>query len=126
MSGAVAVPAALAVVYCLYAAFVAGDNGWSTGLTWLIALVSAAVLFVLCYAVGRWQHGRQSETVAVAYAVLLGVAMGYLLSLNSHRSVMSSTGVALLSALAFGASVYYIAHTNMQNRRARRRGRRLS
>ncbi len=116
----VAVPAALALVYCLYAAFVSGDNGWSTGLSWLIALVSAAVLFLLCAALGRWQHGRQPETVAVAYAVVGGIALGYLLSLNDGTSVLVSAGVSLLCAAALGACVYYVTHTNRQNRAAAR------
>lgn len=101
----------IAVVYCLYTAFIAGDNHWSTGLTWLIALVSAAALGVLCYAVGRWQRGRQPETIGTAYAVVFGCAMGYLLSLNDWSVLKSSLAGAVLAA-AMGVSAFYIAHTH--------------
>lgn len=117
--GAVAVPLTLAFVYCLYAAFVSGDNGWSTGLSWLIALVSAAVLFVLCYAVGRRQHGRQPATVGAAYGAVLGVALGYLVSLNDHWSIMGAVILSALCAAAFGLSVFYIAHVNRRNKEVR-------
>lgn len=119
VSGSWAVPLTLSFVYCLYAAFVAGDNGWSTGLSWLIALVSAAVLFVLCYAVGRWQHGRQPGAVGAAYAAVLGVSLGYLLSLNSNWSVLTSIVVAVLCAASLGLSVFYVVHVNGRNERMR-------
>lgn len=115
----VAVPATIALVYCLYTAFIAGDNGWSTGLTWLIALVSAGVLGLLCFAVGRWQAGKQPESVAVAYGVVFGLAMGYLLSLNGW-SILQSCGVGLLLAAVMGVTVFYTGHTHRFNRRARR------
>jgi uncharacterized membrane protein len=116
----VGIPATIALSYCLYAAFVAGDNGWSTGLTWLIALVSAGVLGVVCFAVGRWQSGRQPESIAVVYGMVFGIAMGYLLSLNDW-SILKSCGVGLLLAASMAVSVFYIAHTH-QRWTGRRRG----
>jgi hypothetical protein len=98
----VAIPAFIALCYCLYAAFIAGDNGWSTGLTWLIALVS-----------GRWQSGRQPETVAAVYGVIFGLAMGYLLSLNGW-SILKSCGSGLALAAAMAVSVFYIDHTHQR------------
>ncbi len=111
----IGVPATIALAYCLYTAFVAGDNGWSTGLVWLIALVSAGVLGVLCFVVGRWQAGRQPETVAVVYGAVFGPAMGYLLSLNGW-SVLQSCGVGLLLAGVMAVSVFYIDHTYRKDR----------
>ncbi len=107
----VAIPVTLAVSYCLYTAFVAGDNGWSTGLTWLIALVSAGILGVLCFVVGRWQSGREPESVATVYAVIFGCAMGYLLSL-ADWSILKASLVGFSLALSMGVCVFYISHTH--------------
>lgn len=116
----VAIPATLAFCYCLYAAFITGDNGWSTGLSWLIALLSAGILALLCFAVGRWQSGRQPETVAAAYGMVFGLAMGYLLSLNDW-SILKSCGVGLALAAAMAVSVFYIDHTHQRWTGRRRR-----
>lgn len=105
------VPAAIALVYCLYTAFVAGDNNRSTGRTWLIALVSAGILGVVCYAVGRWQTGRQAETVGAAYGVVFGCAMGYLLSLNGW-SILRTALIGLALAASMGVCAFYISHTH--------------
>ncbi len=113
----VGIPATIAFVYCLYTAFIAGDNGWSTGLTWLIALVSAGVLGLLCFAVGRWQAGKQPESVAIAYGVVFGLAMGYLLSLNNW-SILQSCGVGLGLAASMGATVFYTGHTHRKDEEA--------
>jgi chromate transport protein ChrA len=110
-AAAVGVPAFLALCYCLYTAFIAGDNGWSTGLTWLIALVSAAVVGVLCYAIGRWQPGRQPETIGTVYAVVFGIAMGYLLSL-SNWSILKASLVGFALAASMGVCAFYIVHTH--------------
>ena len=116
-----AIPATLAVSYCLYTAFIADDHGWSTGLTWLIALVAGAVLGIVCYVVGRWQSGRQPETVAVVYGVVFGIAMGYLLSLNEWP-ILKSCGVGLALAASMAVAVYYTDHTHrLWSGRARRR-----
>ncbi len=114
-ASSVGIPVVLAIAYCLYAAFMAGDNGWSTGLTWLIALVSGAVLGLVCFVVGRWQAGRQSESVATVYAVVFGCAMGYLLSL-SDWSILKASLVGFALALSMGVSVFYISHTHRANR----------
>lgn len=113
---ALGIPATLALCYCLYAAFIAGNNGWSTGLTWLIALVSAGVLGVLCFAIGRWQSaGRQPESLGTVYGVTFGVAMGYLLSLNDW-SILKASLIGFSLALSMGVAVFYIAHTHQRPR----------
>lgn len=114
------VPAAIALAYCLYAAFVAGGNGHSTGRTWLIALVSAGILAVVCFAVGRWQTGRQPESVGTVYGVVFGCAMGYLLSLNEW-SILKASLVGLALAASMGVCAFYVLHTRGVNAPPERR-----
>jgi hypothetical protein len=111
---AVGVPAFLALGYCLYTAFIAGNNGHSTGTTWLIALVSAFVVGVLCFAVGRWQSARrrEPESMGIAYGAVFGGATGFLLSLNGSWSLLKSSLVGLVLAAALGVCVVYVVHTH--------------
>ncbi|MFD4373561.1 hypothetical protein [Streptomyces sp. NPDC058486] len=110
LHGAV-LPAVIGILYGLWAATVSRHGGALTwGQLWL-GLVSAIVLAGALWALHTYGHTLPREARAVAWAVVIGGAVGFLYSL-SGASVFSSSGLGLAVGGAVGAGMFYLFYTH--------------
>ncbi|MER7947508.1 hypothetical protein ABTY59_08990 [Streptomyces sp. NPDC096079] len=104
-------PVTIGVLYGLYAATNARHGGPTTlGQLWL-GLASAIVLAVAIYALRHYGHVLPREPRAAAWGALVGIAVGFLYSL-AGASVLSSSGLGLMSGAVSGAAAYYLFYTH--------------
>ncbi|GAA1909826.1 hypothetical protein [Streptantibioticus ferralitis] len=94
------VPTVLGVIFGAYALFLEQANGVSAGTAALRGLVAAVVMAAVCFLIGRRQRWMQAESQAIAYGVVFGMAMGYLINLSGATLLKSS-----LLGLAFGGGM---------------------
>ncbi|MFJ6630962.1 hypothetical protein ACIQMR_06040 [Streptomyces sp. NPDC091376] len=102
----IALPVVIGVLYGLYTSFIARTSGESAGAQFAIGLISCLVLAGLCYALGRYQHRLPRGLRAVAYAALVGVAVGYLNSLSGD-SVLTAIVLAVIITAATFCVMFY-------------------
>ncbi|MEV5442338.1 hypothetical protein AB0N23_07295 [Streptomyces sp. NPDC052644] len=106
-----ALPAALALVYALYAGFLHRGEGPTDWGDVLFGLVAGAVFGALCHALGRRQRALPRETRAFAYGALGGVAIGLLRSL-AGGSLLTSAVIGLIVGAAIGVAAFYVFYTH--------------
>jgi hypothetical protein len=106
-----AVPATLGAAYGLYTSFVLRNHG-ATGLRqFWYGLITAAVLAVLCFALGRVQRSMLPLVRAVAYGALMSAAVGLLVGLTGS-SVLRSSALGLSVGLGMFVAAFYIFYTH--------------
>ena len=104
-----AVPLVIGLVFGGWSLFVEQDNGVDTGVAALRGLVAWVVMAVVCYLIGRRQRWMQPETQAIAYGVVFGIAMGYLINLGGHWW-LRSTLMGLAFGLGMGVTTFYYSY----------------
>jgi hypothetical protein len=103
------VPAVIGFVFGGWALYLEQDNGVDAGAAAWHGLVAWVVMGVVCFLIGRRQRWMQAESQAIAYGVVFGIAMGYLINLGGHgwlRSVL----MGLAFGLAMGVTTFYYSY----------------
>ncbi|MFD4758502.1 hypothetical protein ACFWOJ_06325 [Streptomyces sp. NPDC058439] len=106
-----AVPATLGAAYGLYASFILRNNGASGGRQFWYGLITAVVLAVLCFALGRIQHTLLPLVRGAAYGALTAAAIGLLVGLTGS-SVLRSSALGLAVGLGMFITAFYIFYTH--------------
>ncbi|MFI5768890.1 hypothetical protein ACIA74_10105 [Streptomyces sp. NPDC051658] len=106
-----AIPVTLGAAYGLYASFILRNNGASGGRQFWYGLITAVVLAVLCFALGRIQHAMLPLVRAVVYGALTAAAVGLLVGLTDS-SVLRSSALGLAVGLGMFITTFYIFYTH--------------
>ncbi|MFF8384224.1 hypothetical protein [Streptomyces kanasensis] len=106
-----ALPAALAVVYGLYAGFLHRRDGPTDWGDVLFGLVCAVVFGVLCLGLARAQGSLPRETRGLAYGALGGIGVGFLYS-ASGGTLLASAVLGLLVGAAVFCAAFYVFYTH--------------
>ncbi|WP_228976013.1 hypothetical protein [Streptomyces sp. DH12] len=106
-----ALPAALAVVYGLYAGFLHRGDGPTDWGDVLFALAAAVVFGALCLGLARVQRRLPREARGLAYGALGGTAIGFLYSV-SGGSLLASAVLGLIVGAAFFCAAFYVFYTH--------------
>ncbi|MER5496452.1 MULTISPECIES: hypothetical protein [unclassified Streptomyces] len=106
-----AIPVTLGAAYGLYASFILRNNGASGFRQFWYGLITAVVLAVLCYGLGRIQRRMLPLVRAVAYGALTAAAIGLLVGLTDS-SVLRSSALGLSVGLGMFVSAFYIFYTH--------------
>ncbi|MFF2326563.1 MULTISPECIES: hypothetical protein [unclassified Streptomyces] len=105
------VPATLGAAYGLYASFILRNHGASGGRQFWYGLITAVVLAVLCFALGRIQHTLLPLVRGVAYGALTAAAIGLLVGLTGS-SVLRSSALGLAVGLGMFITTFYLFYTH--------------
>ncbi|MFJ7195806.1 MULTISPECIES: hypothetical protein [unclassified Streptomyces] len=106
-----AIPVTLGAAYGLYASFILRNNGATGYRQFWYGLITAVVLAVLCFALGRIQHTMLPLVRAVAYGALTAAAIGLLVGLTDS-SVLRSSMLGLAVGLGMFITTFYIFYTH--------------
>ncbi|GAA2433531.1 hypothetical protein GCM10010433_37730 [Streptomyces pulveraceus] len=106
-----AIPVTLGAVYGLYASFILRNNGATGFRQFWYGLITAVVLAVLCFALGRIQHRMLPLVRAAAYGALTAAAIGLLVGLTDS-SVLRSSALGLAVGLGMFITTFYIFYTH--------------
>ncbi|WP_411077329.1 hypothetical protein [Streptomyces sp. cmx-10-25] len=104
-------PIVIGVLYGLYAETNARDGGPLALSQLWIGLVSAVVLAVAIHTLRRHDRALPRVPRAAAWGALVGVSLGYAYSLTD-ASVLSSSGLGLVSALVTAVCAHYFFYTH--------------
>ncbi|MBT2440789.1 hypothetical protein J7E93_11850 [Streptomyces sp. ISL-36] len=104
-------PATLGVVYGFYAATVDRHGGPITWGQVLLGFVSAVVHAGAVHMLRARGRALPRELRAATWAALVGIALGFLVSL-SHMSVLSATVLALVVAAGTFCVAFYLFYTH--------------
>lgn len=104
-------PAALALVYALYAGFLVRGDGPTTWGHVLFGLVSGLVFGSLCHTLGRVRHALPREARGLAYGALGGIATGFLYSV-SGGTLLGSAVLGLTVGAAVFCAAFYVFYTH--------------
>ncbi|MEV6163525.1 hypothetical protein AB0L71_16625 [Streptomyces sp. NPDC052052] len=110
-----AIPVTLGAAYGLYASFILRNHGASGGRQFWYGLITAVVLAVLCFALGRIQHRLLPLVRGVAYGALTSAAIGLLVGLTGS-SVLRSSALGLSVGLGMFIASFYLFYTHEQVR----------
>ncbi|MFD8209979.1 hypothetical protein ACFV2S_26700 [Streptomyces sp. NPDC059695] len=104
-------PVTIGVLYGLYAATNARQGGPTTlGQLWL-GIISAVVLAVAIWSLRHYGHVLPREARGAAWGALVGIAVGFLYSL-AGASILSSSGLGLMSGAVSGVAAFYLFYTH--------------
>ncbi|MDF3291736.1 hypothetical protein [Streptomyces silvisoli] len=103
------VPTIIGLAFGGWSLYLAQDNGVDAGVAALRGLVAWVVMGVVCFLIGRRQRWMQAESQAIAYGVVFGMAMGYLINLGGHGWLRSSL-MGLAFGLAMAATTFYFSY----------------
>jgi len=106
-----AIPAVLGAAYGLYASFILRNHGASGGRQFWYGLITAVVLAVICFALGRTQYAMLPLVRAVAYGALTAAAIGLLVGLTGS-SVLRSSALGLSVGLGMFVTAFYLFYTH--------------
>ncbi|MFB7913575.1 hypothetical protein [Streptomyces sp. NPDC056061] len=106
-----AVPAVLGAVYGLYASFILRNHGATGYRQFWYGLLTAVVLAVLCFALGRTQRSMLPLVRGAAYGALTAAAIGLLVGLTGS-SVLRSSALGLSVGLGMFVTAFYIFYTH--------------
>ncbi|MFF9346793.1 hypothetical protein [Streptomyces sp. NPDC014734] len=106
-----AVPAVLGAAYGLYASFILRNNGATGYRQFWYGLITAAVLAVLCFGLGRIQRSMLPLVRAAAYGALTAASIGLLVGLTGS-SVLRSSALGLSVGLGMFVTMFYIFYTH--------------
>ncbi|WKU45304.1 hypothetical protein Q3V23_15190 [Streptomyces sp. VNUA116] len=102
-----AVPLTGGVALGLFAIFLAGNNGYTTGAAVVIGVVAGLIAMAAGYALLRERNTMIAEVRAAAFGALFGGSMGFLHAL-SGGTVIRSAGIGVLTGLGMGVASYYV------------------
>ncbi|MET9417761.1 hypothetical protein ABZY03_26950 [Streptomyces klenkii] len=102
-----AVPVTGGIVLGLFAIFLAGNNGYTTGAAVVIGVVAGLIAMAAGYALLHERNTMIAEVRAAAFGALFGGSMGFLHAL-SGGTVLRSAGIGLLTAMGMGLASYYV------------------
>ncbi|MET8950434.1 hypothetical protein ACWEO4_05095 [Streptomyces sp. NPDC004393] len=111
LTGRVAVPVVLGLLYGYWAAANRRAAGPITGWNILFGFVCAIVFAVLCAGLFTLARRLPRELHAVLWAAFAGIAFGFLYS-QTGQSVLLATGLSLAVAVAFFAFNFYRYYTH--------------
>ncbi|MFJ6578835.1 hypothetical protein ACIQMY_23050 [Streptomyces sp. NPDC091368] len=108
-------PVTIGILYGLYTATNAREGGpWGLGQLW-VGLISAVVLAAAIWALRHYGHVLPRELRGAAWGALVGISVGFLYSLTG-ASVLSSSGLGLMSGAVSGAAAFYLFYTHEDGR----------
>ncbi|MCX4796420.1 MULTISPECIES: hypothetical protein [unclassified Streptomyces] len=106
-----AIPVTLGAAYGLYMSFILRNHGASGGRQFWYGLITAVVLAVLCFALGRIQHTLLPLVRGFAYGALTAAAIGLLVGVTGS-SVLRSSALGLAVGLGMFITTFYIFYTH--------------
>ncbi|MFF2007602.1 hypothetical protein ACFVWY_00820 [Streptomyces sp. NPDC058195] len=110
-----AIPVVLGGAYGLYASFILRNNGATGYRQFWYGLITAVVLAVLCFALGRVQHRMIPLVRGACYGALTAAAIGLLVGLTGS-SVLRSTGLGVSVGVGMFITAFYLFYTHEQQR----------
>ncbi|MFD7065739.1 hypothetical protein ACFV97_00705 [Streptomyces sp. NPDC059913] len=108
-----AIPVILGGAYGLYASFILRNHGATGYRQFWYGLITAVVLAVLCFALGRVQHRMIPLLRGLAYGLLTAAAIGLLVGLTGS-SVLRSSMLGLSVGLGMFITAFYLFYTHEQ------------